>query len=127
MWLSLYQLLNFCKFNLQVAYPHCATCFGRCYTGGATLITDAKNVYDGIRRLVEASSARELPKPVNNGEASGIAENGEVPKMDNGETPDAKESEAINTESEATNTDETNKNSTSQTGQEVINLEKTDE
>lgn len=47
--------------------------------------------------------------------------------MDNGETPDAKESEAINTESEATNTDETNKNSTSQTGQEVINLEKTDE
>jgi len=94
---------------------------------------DAKNIYDGIRRLVEASSARELPKPVsNNGEASGIAENGEVPKMDNGETPDAKEpdakeSEAINTESEAINTDETNKSSTSQAGQEVINLEKTDE
>jgi len=87
---------------------------------------DAKNIYDGIRRLVEASSARELPKPVsNNGEASGIAENGEVPKMDNGETPDAKEPDAK--ESEAINTDETNKSSTSQAGQEVINLEKTDE
>lgn len=85
---------------------------------------DAKNVYDGIRRLVEASSAREHPKPVNNREASGIAENGEVPKMDNGETPDAKESEAINTESEATKTDEANKISTSPTGQEDTNLEK---
>jgi hypothetical protein len=102
---------------------------------------DAKNVYDGIGRLVEASSARELPKPVNNGEANNIAENGEVPKMDNGETPDAKESEAINTESEVIktesesinneseatiNTDEANKSST-QTGQEDTNLEKTDE
>jgi hypothetical protein len=102
---------------------------------------DAKNVYDGIGRLVEASSARELPKPVNNGEANSIAENGEVPKMDNRETPDAKESEAINTESEviktesesinneseAINTDEANKSSTSPTGQEDTNLEKTDE
>lgn len=79
---------------------------------------DAKNVYDGISRLLEASSARELPKPVNNGEASGIAENGELPNMENGETPDAKESEAINA-------DEVNKVSTSQTDQEDTNLEKT--
>ncbi|WJX88356.1 conserved oligomeric Golgi complex component [Trifolium repens] len=133
--------LSLCRAFIEVAYPHCATCFGRCYTGGSTLIMDAKNVYDGIGRLVEASSARELPKPVNNGEANSIAENGEVPKMDNGETPDAKESEAINTESEviktesesinneseAINTDEANKSSTSPTGQEDANLEKTDE
>ncbi|XP_058767391.1 conserved oligomeric Golgi complex subunit 8 [Vicia villosa] len=116
--------LSLCRAFIEVAYPHCATCFGRCYTGGATLIMDAKNVYDGIRRLVEASSAREPPKPVNNREASGIAENGEVPKTDNGETPDAKESEVINTESEVIKTDEANESSTSQTGQEDTNLEK---
>lgn len=84
---------------------------------------DAKNVYDGISRLVETSSARELPKPVNNGEANAIAENGEVPKVDNGETADAKESEAMNS-------DEVNKSSTTQTDQEEkedTNLEKTDE
>ncbi|CAJ2635864.1 unnamed protein product [Trifolium pratense] len=133
--------LSLCRAFIEVAYPHCATCFGRCYTGGSALVMDAKNVYDGIGRLVEASAARELPKPVNNGEASSIAENGKVPKMDNGETPDAKESEAINTESEAIktesesinneseaiNTDEANKSSTSQTSQEDTNLEKTDE
>ncbi|KAI5418783.1 conserved oligomeric Golgi complex subunit 8 [Lathyrus oleraceus] len=116
--------LSLCRAFIEVAYPHCATCFGRCYTGGATLIMDAKNVYDGIRRLVEASSARELPKPVNNREASGIAENGEVTKMDNGETSDAKESEVINTESEAIKTDEENNISTSETGQEDTNHEK---
>lgn len=115
--------LSLCRAFIEVAYPHCATCFGRCYIGGSTFIMDAKNVYDGISRLVETSSARELPKPVNNGEANAIAENGEVPKVDNGETADAKESEAMNS-------DEVNKSSTTQTDQEEkedTNLEKTDE
>ncbi|TKY58334.1 Conserved oligomeric Golgi complex subunit 8 [Spatholobus suberectus] len=109
--------LSLCRAFIEVAYPHCATCFGRCYPGGATLIMDAKNVYDGISRLLETSSARELPKPVNNGESKSIAENGELPKMENGETPDAKESEAING-------DEVNVGPTSPTDQEDTNLEK---
>ncbi|KAJ1376877.1 Cullin repeat-like-containing domain superfamily [Sesbania bispinosa] len=110
--------LSLCRAFIEVAYPHCATCFGRCYPGGATLIMDAKNVYEGISRLLEASSARELPKPVNNVEASSVAENGELPKMENGETSDAKESEALNA-------DEVNKAPSSQTEQEEPNVEKT--
>lgn len=78
---------------------------------------DAKNLYDGISRLLEASSARELPKPVNNGEAKSVAENGELPTMENGETPEAKESEAINAE-------EVNKGPTSHTDEEDTNNEK---
>ncbi|XP_061359913.1 conserved oligomeric Golgi complex subunit 8 [Gastrolobium bilobum] len=109
--------LSLCRAFIEVAYPHCAKCFGRCYTGGAALVMDAKNVYDGISRLLEASSARELPKPVNNGEAKSVAENGVLPKMENGETSDAKESEAISVE-------EVNKDPTSQTDQEDTNLEK---
>lgn len=113
--------LSLCRAFIEVAYPHCATCFGRCYPGGATLVMDAKNVYDGISRLLETSSARELPKPVNIGESKSIAENGEVPKMENGETSDAKESEAING-------DEVNEEvpTTSQTDQEQeeTNVEK---
>ncbi|KAK7345206.1 hypothetical protein VNO77_15784 [Canavalia gladiata] len=109
--------LSLCRAFIEVAYPHCATCFGRCYPGGATLIIDAKNVYDGISRLLEASSARELPKPVDNVESKSVAENGELPQMENGETPDTKESEADNAE-------EVNKDPTSQTDQEDTDLEK---
>lgn len=109
--------LSLCRAFIEVAYPHCATCFGRCYPGGATLIMDAKNVYDGISRLLETSSAREIPKPVNNGESKSVAENGDMPKMENGETP-AKESEAINGE-------EVNEEGpTSQIDQEDTSLEK---
>ncbi|CAL0323680.1 unnamed protein product [Lupinus luteus] len=103
---------------LLVAYPHCATCFGRCYPGGATLIMDAKNLYDGISRLLEASSAREVPKPVNNGEAKSVADNGEVPATENGETPTANESETIDV-------DGANKGAaTSETNEEDTNNEK---
>ncbi|CAJ1942267.1 unnamed protein product [Sphenostylis stenocarpa] len=126
--------LSLCRSFIEVAYPHCATCFGRCYPGGATLVMDAKNVYDGISRLLETSSARELPKPVNNGEIKSVAENGELPKMENGETPDAKESEAINGEEvhkegpkegpEEGPKEGPEEGLTSQTDQEDINLEK---
>lgn len=80
---------------------------------------EAKDVYQGISRLLEASSARELPKPVKNVETSSVAENGELPKMENGETPDANANE-----SEAINADEVNEGTNSQTEQENTNLEK---
>ncbi|QHN81643.1 uncharacterized protein DS421_20g688650 [Arachis hypogaea] len=59
-----------------------------CCSTGVTIIMDAKNLYDGISRLLETSSAaRELPKPVNNGKAKGADENGDVPAAaENGET-----------------------------------------
>ncbi|WVZ24385.1 hypothetical protein V8G54_002929 [Vigna mungo] len=122
--------LSLCRSFTEVAYPHCATCFGRCYPGGATLVMDAKNVYNGISRLLEASSARELPKTVNSGESKSVAENGELPKMENGETPDAKESETVNgKEVHADSPEEGSKEGpeeghTSQTDQDDSNLEK---
>lgn len=88
--------LSLCRAFIEVAFPHCATCFGRCYPGGAALIMDAKNVYDGISRLLATSSARELPKPVNNGELRSVTENGNLQAVENGEAPETKQTEGIN-------------------------------
>ena len=77
---------------------------------------DAKNMYDGISRLLVASSARELPKPVKNEEVKSAAENGDLPVMENGETPEAKEPEA-------TIADEEKKSPTSQTDQTDAKVE----
>lgn len=91
---------------VQVAFPHCATCFGRCYLGGASLITDSKGLYDGIARLVSASTSRNLPKPVNNLENKNATENGDAPPAENGimangeeqiESPGTDEKEENNT------------------------------
>lgn len=87
----------------QVAFPHCVTCFGRCYPGGAALIADAKTLFDGISRLLATSSSRELPKPVRNSEAKSISENGDVPNKENGEIPSAEQTESTNTEEEPNN------------------------
>jgi hypothetical protein len=80
---------------LQVAYPHCATCFGRCYPGGAALIMDAKNLYDGIGRLL-ATSSRELQRPANNTEGKKITENGDQLVVENGVTPEVEPSGVAN-------------------------------
>lgn len=71
----------------QVAYPHCATCFGRCYPGGAALVMDAKNMYDGIGRLLRISPSRDPIKPVINVEGKSISENGDLPAVENGIAP----------------------------------------
>ncbi|KAG8375694.1 hypothetical protein BUALT_Bualt10G0127200 [Buddleja alternifolia] len=76
--------LKLCQAFVEVAFPHCATCFGRCYPGGAALITDAKNLFDGIGRLLATSPSRELPKPVHKAEANNVSENGNTPVVENG-------------------------------------------
>ncbi|KDP34072.1 hypothetical protein JCGZ_07643 [Jatropha curcas] len=83
--------LSLCRSFIEVAYPHCATCFGRCYPGGAALIMDAKNLYDGINRLLTASPSRELPRPHSNAEEKSIKENGDLPAVENGVTPDVED------------------------------------
>ncbi|KAK9273654.1 hypothetical protein L1049_018464 [Liquidambar formosana] len=80
--------LSLCRAFIEVAYPHCATCFGRCYPGGGALVMDAKNLYDGIGRLLATSPSRELPKPANTTEARNISENGDVPTVENGVMPE---------------------------------------
>lgn len=48
---------------------------------------DAKNLYDGIGRLLTVSSRKEVPKPVNNREEKSVTENGVLPSEENGISP----------------------------------------
>ncbi|KAI7738502.1 hypothetical protein M8C21_000206 [Ambrosia artemisiifolia] len=86
--------LSLCRAFVEVAYPHCATCFGRCYPGGSSLITDGNQVFEGLNRLLATSSSRQLPKRVQSAE---IKENGESPAVENGvAAADVKETENKN-------------------------------
>ncbi|CBI20672.3 hypothetical protein VitviT2T_004455 [Vitis vinifera] len=85
--------LSLCRAFIEVAYPHCATCFGRCYPGGAALIMDAKNLYDGIGNLLAVSASRELPKSVTTTEENSVTvtENGNLPNEENGVMPETEQ------------------------------------
>ncbi|KAJ4839923.1 conserved oligomeric Golgi complex component [Turnera subulata] len=100
--------LSLCRSFIEVAYPHCATCFGRCYPGGAALIMDAKGLYDGIGRLLATTSSRELPRQPSNStkEENSITENGNMPVVENGVATDVEQTEV------ATNTSEEQKSPT---------------
>lgn len=76
--------LALCRAFLEVAFPHCATCFGRCYPGGAALVTDANNNFEGITRLLETSIVREVATSVPKTEPKVISENGSLPPEENG-------------------------------------------
>ncbi|GKV03645.1 hypothetical protein SLEP1_g15917 [Rubroshorea leprosula] len=89
--------LSLCRAFIEVAFPHCATCFGRCYPGGAALIMEAKNLYEGVGRLLTISSSRELPKPINNGVEKKVSENGDQPVIEDG-INSVEEAEASNPE-----------------------------
>ncbi|KAI5669673.1 hypothetical protein M9H77_19526 [Catharanthus roseus] len=91
--------LSLCRAFIEVVFPHCATCFGRCYPGGATLVTDAKNLFDGLVRLLATTSSRELPKPpVQNPEGNNISENGNLPSMENGSMPNIERTSSVSLE-----------------------------
>lgn len=99
--------LSLCRAFIEVAFPHCATCFGRCYLGGASLITDSKGLFDGISRLVTASTSKGFPKPVNNSENKNATENGDAPPAENGVMANGEE------QTESLGTDEKEENNTS--------------
>lgn len=48
--------------NVQAVFPYCATCFGRCYPGGLELITECKNLFDGVNQLLTVSHGQGLKK-----------------------------------------------------------------
>ncbi|PWA74855.1 conserved oligomeric Golgi complex component-related protein [Artemisia annua] len=88
--------LSLCRAFVEVAYPHCATSFGRCYPGGSSLITDGENLFEGITRLLTTHSSRQLPKKVQNAETSetkNVSENGNSSTVANGAPEDAKETD----------------------------------
>ncbi|XP_058205412.1 conserved oligomeric Golgi complex subunit 8 [Rhododendron vialii] len=104
--------LSLCRAFLEVAYPHCATCFGRCYPGGAALISDAKNLFDGIGRLL---AAKALPKPIQNEEGKSVSENGSPDVVENGVMPNAEQT------AESSNVDDKEENITLQTEEKPAN------
>ncbi|KAK6273839.1 hypothetical protein POUND7_010922 [Theobroma cacao] len=90
--------LSLCRAFIEVAFPHCATCFGRCYPGEAALILDAKNLYDGVGRLLTISSLKEPPKRVSDAEEMTTSENGDLPQpvVENGVEPAVDETGSAN-------------------------------
>ncbi|KAL6544338.1 conserved oligomeric Golgi complex component [Orobanche gracilis] len=78
--------IKLCQAFAEVAFPYCATCFGRCYPGGSALISDAKNLFSGISRLLASSRSRELPKPIHNAETKNTSDNGNLPTVENSVT-----------------------------------------
>ncbi|KAF5743175.1 hypothetical protein HS088_TW09G01240 [Tripterygium wilfordii] len=95
--------LALCRAFIEVVYPHCALCFGRCYPGAASIITDAKNLYDGISRLLSVSTSRELPKPANDADRKSVSENGDITVVEYGDTlaSEAVEGPSTNEEQES--------------------------
>ncbi|XP_071715149.1 conserved oligomeric Golgi complex subunit 8-like [Rutidosis leptorrhynchoides] len=85
--------LSLCRSFIEVAYPHCATCFGRCYPGGSSLITDGNYLFEGLTRLLTTSTAKQLPKTVQNIETKNVPENGNKPAVENGSVTNVKETE----------------------------------
>ncbi|KAI3775221.1 hypothetical protein L1987_49790 [Smallanthus sonchifolius] len=90
--------MSLCRAFIEVAYPHCATCFGRCYPGGSFLITEGDNLFEGLTRLLTTSSSRQLPKRVQNAaETKNVSENGSSAAVENGgAVADVKETENSN-------------------------------
>ncbi|KAL7150855.1 hypothetical protein ABFS83_05G141900 [Erythranthe nasuta] len=56
-----------CQAFIETVFPHCATCFGRCYLGGAALISDAKSLFVGIDRLLAKQASKTIHKTSENG------------------------------------------------------------
>ncbi|GBG81990.1 hypothetical protein CBR_g34170 [Chara braunii] len=48
--------MGLCRAFVEIAAPYCAVCFGRCYSGGASLL-DTRTVLEPVRKLVMLSSA----------------------------------------------------------------------
>ncbi|PIA47623.1 hypothetical protein AQUCO_01400327v1 [Aquilegia coerulea] len=92
--------LSLCRAFIEIVCPHCTTCFGRCYPGGATLITDSQNSFTGVARLLAVSPAKEIPKEIDSSPEKHITENGgDEVIMDNGTSPDSEKMAPATTDS----------------------------
>lgn len=50
----------------QVVCLYCATSFGRCYPGGAALITEQRALFNGVSQLLAVAPAKDLKKHADN-------------------------------------------------------------
>uniref|UniRef100_A0A1D1YRN3 Conserved oligomeric Golgi complex subunit 8 n=2 Tax=Anthurium amnicola TaxID=1678845 RepID=A0A1D1YRN3_9ARAE len=70
--------LSLCQVFIEVVCPYCATCFGRCYPGGAILITKRRSMFDGVSQLLAVSHVKGLKRPADNVEEKHTTENSNV-------------------------------------------------
>ncbi|KAJ4911932.1 conserved oligomeric Golgi complex component-related protein [Raphanus sativus] len=88
--------LSLCRAFVEVVFPHCATCFGRCYPGGASIVMDAKSAYDGLTRILAASSSPEpsskLAKTISI-DATSASENGVTSQVEEKQVESSNEKE----------------------------------
>ncbi|XP_072972886.1 conserved oligomeric Golgi complex subunit 8 [Typha angustifolia] len=84
--------LSLCQAFVEVAYPYCATCFGRCYPNGASLIIKCRSTFDGASQLLTVSPLR-VNSSADNVDGKQSAENGSTEIVDNGPSVDTQESE----------------------------------
>ncbi|CAA7402950.1 unnamed protein product [Spirodela intermedia] len=58
--------LSLCQVFTEVVCLYCATSFGRCYPGGAALVTEQRALFDGVSQLLAVSPAKDLKKHADN-------------------------------------------------------------
>lgn len=61
-----------------MAFPYCATCFGRCYPNGAALILERKSMIESINQLFIVSPVRGLKRSSDSAEMANATENGDA-------------------------------------------------
>ncbi|KAG9442720.1 hypothetical protein H6P81_018574 [Aristolochia fimbriata] len=88
--------ISLCRAFVEIVFPYCATCFGRCFPGGAVLITESKNIFDGLSRLLTVSSGR-LPTKLVTDKRGGhhVTENGEGKETQDNGNPSKVEGEDL--------------------------------
>ncbi|XP_008808200.2 conserved oligomeric Golgi complex subunit 8 [Phoenix dactylifera] len=89
--------LSLCQVFIEVACPYCATCFGRCYLNGATLIIECRSIFDGVSQLLAISPVKGLKNSAENTKVKQTTENVDALVVDNGPA-DSEESGVANTD-----------------------------
>ncbi|XP_010938315.1 conserved oligomeric Golgi complex subunit 8 [Elaeis guineensis] len=89
---------SLCQAFIEVAYPYCATCFGRCYPNGATLVIECRSMFDGVSQLLTISPVKAVKNSVENTEVKQTTENGGALVLDNGSPADGQDSSVANTD-----------------------------
>ncbi|CAH2072956.1 unnamed protein product [Thlaspi arvense] len=88
--------LSLCRAFVEVVFPHCATCFGRCYPGGASIVMDAKSAYEGLGRILAASSSPEpssKPARTSSTDTKSASENGVTSQVEEKQVENPNEKE----------------------------------
>ncbi|KAL5715814.1 conserved oligomeric Golgi complex component [Ranunculus cassubicifolius] len=86
--------LALCQAFVEIVCPHCTMCFGRCYPGGAALITESHSSFTEVSKLLAVAPPKQVPQVESN---KVITENGGV--MGNGTSTDVEDTTPLSADS----------------------------